>query len=247
MNGKYIDMNIDDALIEKPHPFTIEEEGKGERHLFLYPVTLGKLHVLKRHMDNLEIDTENLRLAPHLEALRVVTAHKEEVCKVFAYHTLKRKRDIFDTQLVQGIADTIKNNATEEELATLLLFILTKDNVEQYKEHLGITKETERLRQVVEAKKAVQKSKNDFEFGGKTIYGTLIDQACERYGWEYDYVMWGISLVNLQLLLADKIQSIYLTDDEKKKVKSSLLNDDKDVIKADDKENLKTILAMDWR
>lgn len=61
MESKNINMNIDDALIEKPYPFTIEEEGKGERHFFLYPVTLGKLHMLKRHMENLEIDLRNLQ------------------------------------------------------------------------------------------------------------------------------------------------------------------------------------------
>ncbi len=247
MEDKLIDMNIDDSLIEKPYAFTIETEGKGERHLFLYPVTLGKLHVLKRHMENLQIDIDNMNVNPHLEALRVVAAHKEEVCKVFAYHTVKRKRDIFDTHLIQETADFIKDNSSDEELATLLILVLTKDNVQQYKDHLGITKENERLRRVVEAKKAAQKSKNDFEFGGKTIYGTLIDQACERYGWEYDYVMWGISLVNLQLLLADKVQNIYLTDDEKRKIPSVLLNDDKDVINADDKANREKILAMDWR
>lgn len=240
-------MNIDDALIEKPYPFTIEAEGKGERHFFLYPVTLGKLHLLKRHMENMEINLDNVRVNPHLEALRVVKGHKDEVCKVIAYHTFKRKRDIFDTTLIQETADFIRDNSADEELATLLIFLLTRDNIEQYKEHLGIAKENERMRRVAEAKKAAQKSKNDYEFGGKTIYGTLIDQACERYGWPYDYVVWGISLVNLQLLLADKIQNIYLTDEEKKKVQSSLLNDDQDVIKADNKENMERILAMDWR
>lgn len=247
MEDKYIDMNIDDALIEKPYPFTIEAEGKGERHFFLYPVTLGKLHVLKRHVENLQINLENMKTDAHLEALRVVKKNKDEVCKVFAYHTMKRKRDIFDAHLIQETADFIKDNSSNEELATLLIFILTKDNVDQYKNHLGISKENERLRRVVQAKKAAQKTQNDFEFGGKTIYGTLIDQACERYGWEYDYVMWGISLVNLQLLLADRVQNIYLTDDEKRKVPSSLLNDDKDVINADDKANMDKILAMDWR
>lgn len=247
MEEKRIDMNIDDALIEKPYPFTVEGEWKKERRFYLYPVTLGKLHVLKRHMENLQINFDNLKLNPNLEALRVATAKKEEVCKVIAYHTLKRKRDIFDTSLVQETADFIRDNSNEEELASLLLYLLTKENVEVYKEHLGIATENERLRKVIQAKKAAQKTKNDFEFGGKTVYGTLIDQACERYGWEYDYVVWGISLVNLQLLLADKIQNVYLADEEKKKIPASLLNDDKDVINADDKENAKKILAMDWR
>ena len=41
-------------------------------------------------------------------------------------------------------------------------------------------------------------------FGGKTIWGTLIDAACERYGWTFDYVVWGISYNNLTLMLKDK-------------------------------------------
>lgn len=240
-------MYIDDAVIEKPYPFTIEAEGTEDRHFFLYPVTLGKLHLVKRHMDNLGIDLGNVSVNPHLEALRVVRAHRDQVCKVIAYHTFKRKSDIFDTMLIQQTAEYIKDNSADEELAALLIFLLTRDNVGQYKDYLGISKETERMRRVVEAKNVAQKSKNDFEFGGKTIYGTLIDQACQRYGWAYDYVVWGISLVNLQLLLADKIQNIYLTDDEKKRVPSSLLSNDRDIINADDKENMERILAMDWK
>lgn len=246
MTDKHIEMNINDALIEKPYAFSIEVDGKGERHFFIYPVTLGKLHLLKRHMENLEINFDNLQIGPHLEALRVVSIHPKEVARVVAYHTMKRKRDIFDTQLIEETTDFIVNNASQEDLATLLIYLLTKDDIEAYKAHLGITKESERMYQVVQAKRAAQKTKNDFEFGGKTIYGTLIDQACERYGWTYDYVVWGISFINLQLLLADRIQSIYLTDDEKKKVRPSLLEHNPQTLRADDKENQAQILAMDW-
>ena len=51
---------------------------------------------------------------------------------------------------------------------------------------------------------AAKKSENSFIFGGKTIWGTLIDAACERYGWTFDYVVWGISYNNLTLMLKDK-------------------------------------------
>ena len=246
MEDKYIEMNIDDALIEKPYSFSIEVEGKGERHFFLFPVTLGKMHLLKRHYDNLEVNFDILKKNPHLEALRVVATKTDEVCKVFAYHTLKKKRDIFDQSLVNEIADMFKEHTSNEEKATLLIYILTKDNVDQYKNHLGITKEQERMRKVAEAKRRAQKSQNDFEFGGKTIYGTLIDTACERYGWSYDYVMWGISLTNLQLMIADRVQNIYLSDEEKKKIPSRLLNT-ADTINADDKANQEKILSMNWR
>ena len=59
-------------------------------------------------------------------------------------------------------------------------------------------------------------------------------------------MLWGISLVNLQLLLADRVQNIYLTDEEKKKVSAGLLNGG-DTINADDKANMEKILAMNWR
>lgn len=246
MEDKNIEMNIDDALIEKPYNFSIEVEGKGERHFFLFPVTLGKLYVLKRHYDNLEINFDILEKNPNFEALRIVTTKTDEVCKVFAYHTLKKKREIFDPALVNEIASIFKEHTTSEEKAMLLIYILTRDDVEQYKKHLGIAKENERMRKVAEAKKKAQKSQNDFEFGGKAIYGTLIDTACERYGWSYDYVMWGISLTNLQLMLADRVQNIYLSDDEKNKIPSRLLNSS-DTINADDKANMEKILAMNWR
>ena len=58
--------------------------------------------------------------------------------------------------------------------------------------------------------------------------------------------MWGISLTNLQLMLADRVQNIYLSDDEKNKIPSRLLNSS-DTINADDKANMEKILAMNWR
>ena len=90
----HIEMNIDDALIEKPHCFALEAEGKGERHFFLYPVTLGKLHLLKRHTDNLDINLKNFERLPFHESLRIVKKQRDEVCRIITYHTMKKKRDI---------------------------------------------------------------------------------------------------------------------------------------------------------
>ena len=247
MQDKYIDMNIEDALIEKPYPFSIESEGHEERHFLLYPVTLGKLHLLKRHMENLDISVENIKANPHLEALRIVSLHRDEVCKVITYHTMKRKRDVFDFELVSKTAKFIGDNTDDEDLATILIFLLSRDDVSSFKAHLGIANENDRMSRVMEAKRRAQKSQNDYQFGGKSVYGTLIDQACERYGWSYDYVVWGISLVNLQLMLADKVQSIYLSDDEKKYVSPIMLASDVNVINADDPANADKIRQQDWR
>ena len=50
-----------------------------------------------------------------------------------------------------------------------------------------------------------------------SVYGSIIDQACERYGWTFDYVVWEISYTNLQMMLRDSVKSIYLTDEEAKR------------------------------
>ena len=52
----------------------------------------------------------------------------------------------------------------------------------------------------------------------------MIDTVCNRYKWTFDYVVWEISYVNLQLLLKDSIKTIYLTDDEMKKLHVNNLN-----------------------
>lgn len=60
-------------------------------------------------------------------------------------------------------------------------------------------------------------SSNQYIFGGRTIWGYLIDAACDRYKWTLDYVLWEISYNNLTLMMKDKITSIYLSDEERKK------------------------------
>ena len=49
-----------------------------------------------------------------------------------------------------------------------------------------------------------------------------------------DYVMWGISYANLKMLMADAITTVYLSEDERKKLN---IYDDSEVINADDPKN----------
>ncbi len=75
---------------------------------------------------------------------------------------------------------------------------------------------------------------------GKSIYGLLIDFACQRYGWTMDYVLWGISYVNLNMLFADAITTVYLSDEERKK----LGRGDGRMVDADDPKNRDLIRKM---
>ena len=78
-------------------------------------------------------------------------------------------------------------------------------------------------------------------FCGKSTYGTLIDWACQRYGWSMEYVVWGISYANLQMLMADSITSVYLSEVERKKLG---ITDNRDIINADDPKNRELIRKM---
>jgi hypothetical protein len=46
----------------------------------------------------------------------------------------------------------------------------------------------------------------------------LFDAACSRYGWTYDYVLDGISLINLQMMMLDQVSILYTPEEDKKKV-----------------------------
>ena len=49
----------------------------------------------------------------------------------------------------------------------------------QYMKILGIIKERERMERVQKAKD----NANTYIFGGKSIYGSLLATACEKFGW----------------------------------------------------------------
>ncbi len=247
MSDKRLDIDIEDALLERAMPFTVtSKDGQGEMHLFLYPATLGKVYMIKRIYETIEINFDNLSANPSVEILRLISAHREDVCRIVAIYTARTKEEALDAWEMKRRAVYISQNTEDDELAALLLHVLTREDTEAYKAHLGITKENERMRRVIESKAKAEKHKSDFDFGGKSVYGSLIDVACERYGWTYEYVVWGVSLCNLKLMLADRIQNVFLSEDERKNVPIALLSDDA-TIKGDDIKNMDKIHSMDWR
>lgn len=222
--------------MERPYGFS-----SGHRHFFLYPVTLGKMFLINRQIENLEINQQILTFNPSLEAVRLVREKKNVCLSIIAYYTCKDKSEVFLQNEIETRKDLFGREMSDEELATLMITVLTNDKTGLFIKHLGIDREQERMRKVMAAKK----SKNNINFGGKSYYGSLIDAACERYGWTLEYVVWGISYTNLRMLLADKVSSIYVSDDELKKLPASALNDN-GVVRADSEEGKELIRSMDW-
>nr|DAV04536.1 MAG TPA: hypothetical protein [Caudoviricetes sp.] len=231
---KLIDMNIADTIIERPHGFKVNQ-----CQFYLYPVTLGKTYLISRLVECLGINLEIIKANPYMEALRLCQEKKEIVCRILSYHTINKKEELFDYDFVQERCNFFYKEIDNDSMAQLLVMVLSEGDISAYIKHLGIDKEKEWQAKAMRAKK----DNNSLTFGGKSIYGTLIDTACQRYGWTFEYVVWGISYANLQLLLADSVTSIYLSDEERKRVN---IPQDRDIINADDPANMAKIKAMKW-
>ncbi len=238
-NKKEIDQFFADTIIDRPYCFSVNST-----YFYLYPVTLGKMILLQRQIENLDVNIENMKLGVPLEALRLAQ-EKRDICLTFVtYHTCKTKEEVFDVQFVESRKAFFDKELSEDDLASLMIILLTSDKTNVFIKHFGIDKENDRLNTVMRIKK--KNDKNNLVFGGKTQYGTLIDSACERYGWTKEYVVWGIDYTSLRLMLADKVNSVYCTDDELNKLPASVKNADEEIIKPT-KENMELIMSMDWR
>lgn len=227
-----IEMNIADTIMEKPVSFCI-----GRERFYLYPPTLGKIYLLSRLTNSLGVNKQILSSNPYLEAYRLASDKKELVCRILAYHSLKRKCDIQNEEKVSKRADLFQNSLNNEELAQLLVITLNHENVPEYIIHLGLDKEHAERKRVM----AIKNNTGNLSFCGKSTYGTIIDWACQRYGWSMEYVVWGISYANLQMLMTDSITSIYLSPEERKKLG---IVDNQEIINADDPKNRELILSL---
>lgn len=227
-----VEQNIFNALLQIPYSFTA-----GTSKFYLYPVTLGKDMLTKQHIKAIEamsgLGAENVQQM----ALRAVRMQKGEVMRILAINTLEKKEDLLDEDAIMNRILELDAVLEEEEEAALLVICLNQQGeTMSLLRDTGIEAEKENMRVLQKVKKD---NPNNIPFGGRTIYGRLIDVACERYGWTLDYILWGISAVNLQMMLADQMTSVFLTNEERK----ALDSDDED-IDADDPENMGSLHDM---
>lgn len=227
-----IELDIADTIMEKPIGFKV-----GSRQLFLYPVTLGKTLLLSRMIRKLEVNNDNVAINPYMEAMRVCECKREDVCRLITIHTINSRRKLFnETEIAKRMK--VIGELDKEELAQLLIIILTNEGVNSFIKYLGIDKEQEDIAKITKIK---NKESSSFTFGGKSILGALVIPACEKLNMKPQEVIWCISLNLLQLLMADTVTSIYLSKEEQKAVR---LNDNN--INADDPANWATIMNMKW-
>ena len=227
-----IEQSIADTIIERPHGFKV-----GGRQFYLYPITLGKSYLLSRQIENLGINKTLLNTNPYVEILRLAYEKKNDSLRIIVYHTLNGK-EVFDNTLVEERMSFFSDNLNAEDIAQLLITCLTQDNIAEYQKHFKIDKEKKDQARVMSCK---EDNRNVYTFGGKSIYGTLIDYFAQRYGWTMDYILWGISYNNLQMLMSDAVTTIHLTDKEAKKCRVSR---DRNIINGDDANNAEKIKKL---
>lgn len=222
MENKKVNTEIEEMVSDSVLGSPLRFEVKG-RSFYIPPKTLGKFILINRLRIQLGIDGENVKISPIAETLRVVEKNRELVARIIAYATAKNKHEVFDETFVRRRARYFSENIGIDDLATLLLYILDDSGLDKMREYLGINEEKKRKQKVISCKK----SENSYQFGGQSIFGTLLDFACQKYNWTLDYVVWGVSYNNLILLYEDSMDSIYLTDEEKKHCRVPAKRDDK--------------------
>ena len=232
MNQQIIEDRIIDAVLQSPVAFTI-----GKRQLTLYPPSLGKVILLNRLKSNLEISEARLKMDGNAELLHVCHDKKDIVLRMLAYSTMLGKNDIFNERRIQNKIKYFDANLSFEDMSTLLFGILQDQGINEFDEYLGLPNERKERERIASFKKNKSSS---VSFGGKSIYGTLIDYACQRYGWTMDYVVWGISYANLKMLISDAVTTIELSKEDAKALRISQGG----VISADDPNNIDKIRSM---
>lgn len=216
-----------DILLERPYLFEV-----GGERFAIHPPSLGVLSLMQICLQKLNISQRALQSVANLELYRVASTQKEECCQLIAMATCHTRADVLNTEETERRAKLFNEELESDDVATLIVAVLQFNRHQQWMEEEGITDENKRLADVARYKDRG----NSLFFGGKTLYGRLLDPVMERYGWTFEYAVWGVSVSVLEVLMADKVTEIILTDEEMKKIPARFL-DQSDVIRGDDPRN----------
>lgn len=204
-----IGRRVMDMVIERPISFAI-----GDTLFYFPPPTLGKQYMVSPMFDEMEVDPNALRTDMFTTLIRGCERHPDTVCRILAIYSLRTREEIFD---IAKVAEWAKRFSVldAKEQTSLLIAVLSWEDIERYIEYLGLDKERELRARISRLQN--EKSSN-VTFGGRSVYGAMIDYFAQRYGWTMDYIVWGISYANLQMLRIDAIATAYLTEKEAKKL-----------------------------
>lgn len=224
-----------DILLDIPQGFTAS--GKRFR---LYAPTLGSSILASRRMAALGVTGDSLREGGAAMALLTAEGDKTGVCRFIAVHTFRAFADLSDPSVLEKRTALLARSLTPPEAAELMLVCLAMPDAESVISSTEMARDMENQKRVAEAK---SKDSGTVTFGGHTVYGALVSPACKELGLTPHQVVWEIPLAQLTLLLRDTISSVYLSEDERKRIR---LRSGR-TVKADSPEGIEMIMKTDWR
>lgn len=232
-NAKEIEKILVDTITENPICFELSG-----RFFYLYPPSLGVSMLSARYLKELSVNKELIAIDNTLEMLRLAHEKRSEILHLIAMHTFKRRSDILNEDMMRERLSQFQE-LTAPELVALILPILDWQSWhDKLIKHFNLDKEAQQRAKINDFK---NKDRSSVTFGGRSIFGSLLDYTSERYGWQVGYTVWGISVITLNMMLADSVTTMYLSKEERQKMNVST---DGIYINADDPANKKLIASM---
>lgn len=221
---------MEDSIMEMPIGFEV-----GGVDFFLYPVTLGRAYLISREREGM---AENLTDILASVSQEKAENYRRSISRIIAIQTFRTKEEIFDISALDKRTEYLYQNGDDEGLFALYDIVMASmEDSKQFIKLSGLDHDKKDLSKIAKLKS----DSGNICFGAKTAYGSFIAPACEKFGWTLDYVVWGISLTNLEMLLADASTSVYLSKEERKQLKIST---DRTFIDAGDPANKERIRKM---
>lgn len=204
----------------------------GGVHYFLYPVTLGTAYLISREREGM---AENLKDVFFQSNDEEKLDYRKSMCRIVAIQTLGEKGKILNSATLSERTDTLYQSLDDEGLFQLYDIIMdSMKDAPLFIKHSGLEYDRRTLDKIAKHKE----DGGNVSFGARTPYGAIIGPACEKFGWTLDYVVWEIGYTNLNMLLADAHVSVYLSKEDRKKLKIST---DREIIDANDPANIERI------
>lgn len=230
LDEKKILANVSDAIVELPNYFQVGGQG-----FYMYPPSLGTSLLIERAVrkhGDIEQDTQGL-----WNILKAARKHKKLIIEILALCSFEDRKEARKSGVLNKRIAELRKIKTNDAAALLMTFVAWQKNYDEFYKffHLDIEQ-----RYLNRANAVKSKDNSTYTFNGKSIYGTLLSVACERYGWSWEQVLWDISLCNLNMLMADHITTVFLTDKEKR---SASIPQDRSIVKVTE-ANKEQVLAF---
>ena len=228
---------ITDILLALPQGVTI-----GGEHYNFYAPTLGISMMAARYIKALGLDVATNEIDSTVRILTLAANRRDDMCRLIVLFTLSGKAEAWDAAMIERRAAAFVANVSDPELVMLLTMVLKQPDLKEIYRECGIRADRDRQSRIA----SIRKSKGNIpeQYGGHTVFGSMIDRAAERYGWTKDYIVWEIDLASLQLMLADSVVTSHLSEEERNQLGTPVAGDD--VINADDPASREQLRNYRW-